>query len=440
VTAAAIALARTVQLIADDVFNSLPGEDPALDAAILHGLRSTTVRLVADRENLSSPAGQTALITLFGQVAMMGLGIDLDIPAVPVLTAQPPVKEDELRAGLLAYGSDLIPDARIGTDVARPDLTFALGDTVHADDGRTFHVSGDAWRCAVVARSQGTRWRGIWPIGALGAAGAAAPEAFRAALVRVAAAAQRPLPRQSRFELRFDRPVHVDLSLPGLAARPLRIPPTDVVSGGAITTAMLFCLRRVPDLSADIRMIEPDTLELSNLNRYPLARRSDCGRLKAELLASFATPGLRVSPVPAKFRTASSGIIGRLASRVLVGVDDIAARWDVQRAAPGWVCVAGTSHLYALVTVHEPDDPCAGCAHPRDDNLAGPIPTISFVSFWAGLVQARELLRRAAGVPASHPALNIWPAGLYGPRALHGNGLTPRADCPVPCQASQAVA
>jgi hypothetical protein len=47
---------------------------------------------------------------------------------------------------------------------------------------------------------------------------------------------------------------------------------------------------------------------------------------------------------------------------VLVGVDDIPTRWDVQLAAPGWVCVAGTSHLFALITAHEQGQPCTGCA------------------------------------------------------------------------------
>jgi hypothetical protein len=439
VTEAANALARTVQLIADDVFCRLPGEDPALDTAILDGLRGTTVRLVADRENLSSPAGQTALATLFGQLAMMGLGIDLDIPEVPVLAPQPPLQEDELRAGLLAYAHDLIPGARIGSDAGPPDITFALGDSNHPDDGGTLRVSGDPWGCSVVPGSAGSRWRGTWPVGALAAAGAAAPEALRAALVRIAATAECPLPRRPATELRFDRPIRLDLSVPGLLAGPLRVPETDVVSGGAITTSMLFCLLRLPGFTADLRVIEPDVIELPNLNRYPLVRRSDCGRRKADVLAGFGTPAVRIASVRDRFTATTSETIGPLASHVLVGVDDIPARWDVQRAAPGWVCVAGTSHLFALITAHEQGKPCAGCAHPRDEEIAATIPTISFVSFWAGLMQTRELLRRAAGAAATHPVLNIWPFGLYGPHGLHATDLGPNAACPVGCPASRRV-
>ena len=95
--APARALARTVQLVADDVFGRRLGEDPELEGAVLEGLRATTVRLVADRANLESYAGQTALVSLFGLLAMMGLGIDLDIPEIKLLPPQPPLFGDELR-------------------------------------------------------------------------------------------------------------------------------------------------------------------------------------------------------------------------------------------------------------------------------------------------------------------------------------------------------
>jgi hypothetical protein len=70
------ALARTIELIANDIFGRGPGEDQTLEEAILDGLMSTTIRLSADSGNLSSYAGQTALVTLFGLVAMMGIGLN----------------------------------------------------------------------------------------------------------------------------------------------------------------------------------------------------------------------------------------------------------------------------------------------------------------------------------------------------------------------------
>src|SRR5713101_7149395 len=61
------ALARTALLIDLDIFG--PGAD---HRRIIDGLRATTARIIAGRGNLSSPAGQTALVTLYAQLAMMG--------------------------------------------------------------------------------------------------------------------------------------------------------------------------------------------------------------------------------------------------------------------------------------------------------------------------------------------------------------------------------
>jgi hypothetical protein len=437
------ALARTVQLIALDVFGSPLGEDQRLEAAIVRGLQGTTIRLVADAANLSSDTGQTALITLFGLLAMMGIGIDLDVPDVPLHSLQPPLREAGLRSALIAYGHDLIPNARICLDrgVARPDLTFLLGDSSPAvDEGPLLRLTGTAWRCLVARDTQPRRWKGSWPLGALAAAGAAAAEGFRVALRRVSEATGRPIPKAPYWRFSPDVRVELDLSAPGLTARPVDVKDVDFISGGAITTAALYCLHRIPGLSGNFRVIDADEISLDNLNRYVLARRSDWKKLKVDILARNETNRIRIAGIPVRFDDKSRMDLGPLMPRVLVGVDDIPSRGAVQRAADGFVCVAGTSHFYGIVTTHKPGQPCAACAHPEDDDTPGHIPTISFVSFWAGLMQARALLIESAGATPKAACLNIWPLGLDGPHALHPTGVAARSDCPIRCPASRAIA
>jgi hypothetical protein len=309
-------------------------------------------------------------------------------------------------------------------------------------DATAFRITGDAWRCQIGRDNSSTsrRWRGSWPFGALAGAGAAAAEGLRAALPRISTIAGQSLLTNPRFHLDLDRRIGLDLSAPGFRARPVQLGNVDFVSGGAITTAALYCLVRVPSMSGRFRVIEPKRLDLSNLNRYPLARRSDYGRFKADMLTGIGTGRLPVIGVRKRFDAESAKQIGPLSQRVLVGVDDIPSRWAVQRAADGWVGVAGTSHLYGLMTTHRPSEPCAGCAPPRDDDVAGPIPTISFVSFWAGLIQARALLIEALGAQPGGAALHIWPFGLYGPRGLQPGDVASRAGCPVGCAASRTTA
>ena len=57
------------------------------------------------------------------------------------------------------------------------------------------------------------------------------------------------------------------------AEGPIRLGAVDVISGGTITNAALYALLRMPAVSAAMRVIEPDLLNLPNLNRYALARR-----------------------------------------------------------------------------------------------------------------------------------------------------------------------
>ena len=82
---------------------------------------------------------------------------------------------------------------------------------------------------------------------------------------------------------------------------------------------------------------------------------------------------------------------------------------------------------------------CTGCVHPRDENIAGDIPTISFVSFWAGLIQALELVATATGqAPAWTRSTHVWPLGLDNPRGIHPFRQDAFVRCPIGCRASTA--
>jgi hypothetical protein len=427
-------LDRTVRLVNIDVFAGQASAEQIID-----GLLATTVLLRADAANLSSANGQTALCTLFGQIAMMGIGVDLDIPRVPLLIPQPPLRGDELRTALLDYANDLIPGARCGIGLGNSDLAFVLGDSPTADRC-ALRVTGSDWSCDVgpIDQIPARRWEGDWPVGALLASAAAAPEAMRAALQRITSVTGREL--TAEFHTRPGRPVRIDLSDRAVQRVPLDLGRVDVISGGAITYATVYALLRVPDLSALVRVIEPETLDFTNLNRYALARRSDVTQPKASILDSYARDSFRISGTRARFDDSWPDVLGDLAPRVLIGADQIPARWQVQQAAPRWLQVSATSHFFAMASSHRPDGPCAGCAHPIDESGTGPIPTISFVSLWAGILQAVDLLTEASGRSCSGQYTMCYPFGLSGRRPIICGALDAAATCPVRCQASRAIA
>jgi hypothetical protein len=419
------ALDRTALLLRLDVFGSAPGDH----AVIVDGLRATTVHIVADRRNLATVSGQTALVTLHNQLAMLGVQIDLDVPPLELSAPQPPLRHGDLGAALREYSDDLIPG---GASRPRPaaDAVFAIGDTPAPAGALRLAASGMTAAVSVVPAAEAGRWAGD-SVAAMAAAGAAAAHGVRAAIPRIAERLGRdPLGLPPQSLPRAGRADRLDLSRWTLPAR-LHLEDVDLVSGGAIAQAALYALLRIDGLSADIRVIEPEIAELPNLNRYAMTRRSDVGRHKTGTLARFSTGQVRIAGIPVRLEPATLPQLHPLAPRVLVGVDHIPSRWLAQQeAAQSCLVVGASSHDYVLVSSHGPGTPCAGCVHPRDDSEVSAIPTISFVSFWAGLVSALELLRAATAL-ATGSGIHVWPLGLENPRGLHTFEQALNRTCPL---------
>jgi hypothetical protein len=420
------ALDRTALLLRLDAF---PGLGADRDAELVDVLRSFGVRIVADRANLASPNGQTALVTLVCQCAMLGLRIDLDVPDARQLVPQPPLDANlPLASALAAWTNALFPGCL--SRVAAPLLTFAIGDTatIRATEPAV-HVTGAEDVAALAGdRTGATRWHGVGPWGPIGAGAAAAAEAMRAAIPTLAAELDQPLPHDITWKPRPFTPLR--RPLPGPNGRP--VGPVDLVSAGAITHATLYTLLRVPGFAAELRTIDPDILARSNTNRYPLARADDLELPKVDQLADFATDAVRIRGVRRRLDEDTLAVFGDLAPRVLVGVDDIPTRWLVQQQKPAWVGVGATSHAFVVVSDHLPGHPCAGCVHPLDDgNQLEEIPTIGFVSLWAGLLLAATLLAPDAATRPGTRRIEAHPMGLYGPDGVKLLPQVHNARCPV---------
>ncbi len=426
------ALDRTVRLVRDAV------PDEVSDEVIVDRFQALRVRCIADQANVSSHSGQTALVTLVSLIARMGVQIDLDVPDVELTGPQPPLRGTRLRQGLIDLGGDLVPGTTVTCDPGAPyDLTFVLGDTRVSPEGWGWRLTGTAWAGSITGiDSAGSPWNARMPIGGMTAAALAAPEVFKFAI--------RSLPFRHPFwaELLAQcQSATWDFEGEGLVlpGEPVAV---DFISAGAITQAALFALFRLP-LRLRGRLFDNDVAELSNVNRQTLLRRSDTGP-KVNIVAGAAPATYNCTPVAENFCLSASPRHLPLPPHVLVGVDDIPARWDAQRAAQGWLGVGGTTHFQASVSSHEPGQPCAGCLHPRTDALDGdaPIPTVSFVSFWAGLALAVRLLRHVGGTRYDARRQHLWlsplrmdeqNAGLWRPVAA-------RSDCPVRCDASVELA
>ena len=385
------ALDRTLLLIRDEV-GSVPADDVLLDA-----LTGVTVALVADTLNLSTHSAQTALITAALLMARSGHQVSIAAPNVELVGPQPPLQPGRLVDSLLAVGRDLLPgvELRMAEANQQVDLAITLGDAaMSVMASRTIRINAGPWSGSVGPESSRQRWRGgEWPVGAMAAAAIGAMEAFKIAMHRLQGFALN-LPRmQAQFaDIRHD--FTFELAKAGTPCGS-NLEAVDFVSAGAISNAALYVLSRVPTIRLSGRLIEPDTAAISNSNRYMLMLQSDVHKPKAASLSErLNTLDVRLSPLPELY-DGDRGISPSLGPRVLVGTDNIPARWHVQRAEPRLLVIGATTHWSAMASFHTPGLGCAQCLHQTDDPNDGPIATSACVSFWAGLLAATYLLRSA---------------------------------------------
>jgi hypothetical protein len=341
----------------------------------------------------------------------MGIPVHLVAPKA-LLSRQPPLVGDELGEALVAYGEDLIPSVAL-TLMPAPepaDLVFDFRSNPNASSQRNhWHVSG-THGAGVISYSQApsNSWSGGDHIGAGVAAVLCAAEAFKHGMRRVATeSGARPSVEEilmASFVASFS---FGEVSAVSTEAK--RIGNTDVVSGGAITTSMVHALLR-SGAQGHLRVIEPEKVDASNLNRYPLTTRADIGQLKSGLLSRYSSQDLEIVNEPSRLDLNSIQRLGPFAPTVVVGADDIPCRWLVQGLKPARLFVGSTADFLTLTSEHPTGSACARCLHPVDDGVRGVIGTVSFVSYFAGLALAWRQLS-TAGRPWSedHQALLAWP-------------------------------
>jgi hypothetical protein len=416
-------LDRSLLLMRDEL------DEGVSDQKLVDALTETEVVLAGDVENLSSHAAQCAFVTAALLMARSGHRVVLSVPDAALVGPQPPLKPGTLLSSLLEIGADLLPGIEfiVGMPRSVADLCVSFGDARAAPARRTISVNASGWSAQLQSRC-GERWHERrWPCGAMAAGALAAGEAFKASVHKLRHFARAADNFDEMFA--FSDDIRFDLAPPD-AMRAAELGAFDLVSGGAIANAVLFCLGRIPSVTGAGRVIDDTYSDRSNLNRYKLLRRSQVSRSKVDALSETDLGGLNIQPVRARYDESTATALGPLATHVLVGVDHIPTRWLVQRAQPHWLGIGATTHWNAMASVHGLGLPCAWCAHPRDDHADTPIPTVAFVTFWAGLLLACQFLRRTGPiqVPMHQQHTFLTP---FRPESVWQGAIAARSECPL---------
>lgn len=422
------ALNRTILLMRDHVRADTPTH------VLLEALCGTEAVIASDSANLISNSAQSAVVTTASLVVRSGGAIYLDVPITPLRTPQPPLRVPELREGLVEFGRDVIPGRtaiRSQLPAHEVDLAIILGDSDWQGRARRIvRLNAEPWTAIMQTNDKASRWPSVdWPLGGLGAGAFAAGEVFKAAMRKISAFAASPV-----FNETFAPSPNATFNFAPIDSPcPSELGGIDMVSGGAICHAILFILARIIGVSANARVMDDDFTDDSNLNRYMLLRASELKLAKVHQLVKAGLGDFRLRAVPQRFDSTSAIGLRPLAPRVMVGVDDIPTRWAVQRENPQWLCVGATSHYSAMASFHAADLPCAGCLHPRDDIQDGHIPTIAFVSFWAGLLASTLLLRNVSANHSSAEEQQTYFTPMRPDTVPWIGPVQPRKDCPVGC-------
>jgi E2/UBC family protein C/ThiF family protein len=188
-----------------------------------------------------------------------------------------------------------------------------------------------------------------------------------------------------------------------------------LVGLGAVGNGAVWALA-MSSLAGTLHVVDPEVLELSNLQRYVLGERSDEGRSKVELAKSYLRGPLKPMPHQkawAEFvRTA-----GYDWPHVLVALDTAADRRSVQASLPKWIANSWTQPGDLGLSVHGPFDgpgACLSCLYLPDGQVPNEDEVVARALAVPGLVnEIRTLLHTGQGL--SRQLLEAVAAGLALP-------------------------
>jgi hypothetical protein len=143
-----------------------------------------------------------------------------------------------------------------------------------------------------------------------------------------------------------------------------------LVGVGAVGNAALWALARAP-LDGTLHVIDPQTVELSNVQRYVLAEQSDESRSKVEVAAALPTSGLTLIPHQSTLAEFLS-LHGYIWESILLGLDSSRDRRSAQASLPHWIANAWTQPGDLGVSTHPrfgEEGACVTCLYLPDSGV-----------------------------------------------------------------------
>jgi hypothetical protein len=267
----------------------------------------------------------------------------------PQLAIQAP---DPAGARLRELASSINPSIEL---VDSAELGIVVGDG--PPFAESIYAGSDGWDALIATRAPLPLGESENPLGAGGAACLAAAGLFRRVFLPDAADGVEEDLRFSVFDgERLDRPAQGE-------ELPAALGDAVLVGAGAIGHGAIWALRRLP-AAGTVHLVDPQRIELSNLQRYVLAERADEDAVKVELAARESRQ-LELEPYEgdlASFVAAK----GYAWPAMLLALDSAHDRVSAQASLPEWLANAWTQPGDLGLSAHSrfgADGACVGCLY-----------------------------------------------------------------------------
>ena len=423
--------------------------------AISQVLQGFQVDAFADRlkdVNVAIVFGEEAAASRDGR-DLLDLAIRLVARLYPNLSVVSSSGGDQFGRYLAGLAKAINPNIKVRRRGGCASVALSVGTDAPPVDAPTIFAGCDGWSARVgTDRPYGTSDLGN-PFGAGCAACLGAANLFRLLF----------LPEGSAL-LDRDASFPIDVSFfPDLHPEPLADPMV-LVGAGAIGNGTAWALSRVP-FTGDLHVVDPEIVELSNLQRYALSVRSDEGTAKVEVInRAFKAKSLR----PSLYHGDWSSFVethGYQWERVLVALDSARDRRAVQASLPRWIANAWTQTGDLGVSAHRflGEDACLACLYlptqesKSEDQIISEglrIPQLRTqvrLLLGSGLGVDRELcgaIAAAWGIPATaldpyvnRPLRDLWVNGVCGGGIIPlGEAGSAPTDLQVPLAFQSALA
>ena len=282
---------------------------------------------------------------------LLDLSVRLAARLYPNLTFATVTAGDQVADGLMALANSINTNIEVSRTGAS-DVGLAIGLDAPAVDAPTVYAGCDGWM-ARVGTDGPYRTSDLGnPFGAGFAACLAAANLFRLLFLPDG---------ESLMDANISFPPDVDC-YPSLTATSLT-DPLVLVGVGAVGNSAAWSLARIP-LTGKLYLVDPQDVELSNLQRYVLCERSDEGRIKVEIVGEEFKGALQALPYHGTWASFLEDR-GYKWGRVLVALDSARDRRAVQGSLPRWIANSWTQVGDLGVSSHSflGPDACLACLY-----------------------------------------------------------------------------